>query len=351
MPYAAVLAVLALGLAYARKPKPGRPGNYRPTVTVFIPTLNEEKYIVRKLDNVLAQTYPLHEILVLDCSSDRTPEIVRKYQESNPCIKLVKQSQRLGMAKTLNEALNVATGEIFVYTNCDSFTEDTNALERLVAHFSNPEIGGVTGVCANSGLEGQFRKFMNWVQRAESALDSTIIAHGPSLMAFRKQLAEPVREDSLADDTEEFVRIRRKGFKTVADTTIISREVLPQSFATRRLQKDRRAQGIIRVLFQNLDVVFNPKYDRYGMIVFPMDLYLLVISPFVLLMNLVLVGYLMFALGWTYLAAFLTVIVISLFSTKILAFIDLQLGGLVGTVRALTGSGSGLWPKDRIRPR
>ena len=53
---------------------------YEPTVTIFIPTFNEERYIGAKLDNLLAQTYSLQEILIYDCSEDNTPIIVKGYQ-------------------------------------------------------------------------------------------------------------------------------------------------------------------------------------------------------------------------------------------------------------------------------
>ncbi len=349
MPY---VLVLSLGLVYGRRLRPRNHLVQQPTVSVFIPTYNEEKYIAKKLENVLSQTQPIHEILVFDCSSDSTPKVVEEYQRSNQNIKLFRQAQRTGMPKTLNEAIKAATGEVFVYTGCDSFTEAGDALERLVSHFSDSQVGGVTGLCVNSGLEGQFRKFSNWIQRAESNMDSTIIAHGgPSLVGFRRELLEPVREDSLADDTEEFVRIRKKGFKTVVDPDVMSREVIPDSFTSRRIQKDRRAQGIVRVIFQNLDVAFNPKYGLYGLAVFPMDLFLLVVSPFLLLLDLALVGYLLFILNPIYLFVFGVLIGLSvLLSTKVMAIVDMQLAGLVGSIRAFLGKGSNLWPKERLRP-
>src|SRR2546426_3245405 len=84
--------------------------NYKPTVTVYLPTFNEEKHIAGKLDNLLAQTYPIKEILIFDCSSDHTVQIIEEYQKLSASIKLIKQLQRIGMARTLNVALKVAGG-------------------------------------------------------------------------------------------------------------------------------------------------------------------------------------------------------------------------------------------------
>jgi len=66
-----------------------------------LPTYNEEKFIEKKLDNLLEQTYLIHEILIYDCSTDRTPAIIQGYQKKNSSIKLIRQPARIGMARTL----------------------------------------------------------------------------------------------------------------------------------------------------------------------------------------------------------------------------------------------------------
>ncbi len=59
------------------------------TVSVIIPAYNEEKYIARCLDSVIAQDYPaeLMEVLVADGrSEDRTREIILDYGRRYPYI-------------------------------------------------------------------------------------------------------------------------------------------------------------------------------------------------------------------------------------------------------------------------
>src|SRR5207247_387139 len=227
IPYAFFGAVILLN---ARNLKSNKDYGYKPTVTVYVPTFNEEKHIARKLDNLLAQTYPPKEILILDCSSDRTIQIIEDYQKKFPSIRLIKQPQRIGMARSLNEALKVASGDIIVKTDCDSISEPS-ALQELVANFADDRIGGATGICvADKGTEKYFRKFMTTIQVAESNIDSTLIAHSPSMVAYRISVAEPVKENSVADDTEEFLLIRKKGYKTVIDTKVISREEVPSNY-------------------------------------------------------------------------------------------------------------------------
>ena len=47
------------------------------TVSVVMCTYNGEKYLREQMDSILAQTYPIHEIIVCDdCSTDGTMNIL-----------------------------------------------------------------------------------------------------------------------------------------------------------------------------------------------------------------------------------------------------------------------------------
>ena len=333
--------ITCLALLFGRKQILRKDYSYKPRVTIFLPTFDEERNISSKLDNLLQQTYPIFEILIYDCSSDNTVKIIKEYQKQYNNIKIIKQKERIGMARTLNEAFKEASGEIFIKTDCDSLTKSPNALKELVADFSDQMIGGVSGVCVNKGVEGYFRKFMTRLQIAESNLDSTIIAHATSLLAYRKEALVDVDPNSLNDDAEEFVLIRKTGYKTIIDSLVISEEKIPQTFSQRRLQKDRRAAGTIKVIFQNLSILLNPKFGLYGLVIFPVDLFLLVFSPILLIIISILLGYILYTINAIMLLAYLLLIssIFVLYLAKKInmlgALLDLQLSGLMGIFRLL----------------
>jgi len=345
--------VASVALLFGRGQVLKKDYSYSPKVTVFLPTFNEERNIAKKLDDLIQQTYPISEIMVYDCSTDNTPRIVEEYQKKYSNIKLIKQHERIGMAKTLNEALKKSGGEIFVKTDCDSLTKSRDALKELIADFGDKNIGAVSGVCINKGLEGYFRSFLTRLQIAESNLDSTIIAHATSLLAYRKVAVVDVDPNSLNDDAEEFVLIRKKGYRTVIDAQVVSEEELPETFRKRRLQKDRRAAGTIKVLLQNLSILFNPKFGLYGLVVFPIDIFLLVISPILLFVASILMGYIMFTISPIILVPYLFLIFspFVFYTIKkvnwLVALVDLQLSGLMGTLRLLFKRDSPKW--ERVR--
>ncbi|MEM3010164.1 MAG: glycosyltransferase [Candidatus Nitrosocaldaceae archaeon] len=319
---------------------------YKPKVTVFLPTYNEEDYIARKLDNLLSQSYPV-EIVIYDCSTDKTREIIKDYQSRYHNITLIEQKERIGMALTMNEAIDNTDCDIFIKTDVDSITLSNDAIKNIIKHFADPKIGVVTGTRVNKMIEGQYNNLLTRLQIVESNIDSIVIGQSPSLLAFRKSAMEKVSSYSMAEDTEEVIAIRRKGYKAIIDTSIVSIEDIPQDFKTRRLQKDRRAEGIVRVLLKNKDMLFNKRYGKYGLIVLPMEFFLLVISPFLIFIIIIVTLYTVYSInvyaGLTTTLAFICIFL----SKRTRAIIDAQISGMIATIKALLRKDNPLWKKVR----
>jgi cellulose synthase/poly-beta-1,6-N-acetylglucosamine synthase-like glycosyltransferase len=343
-------AIIFLVFVLGRKLQLKKNYEYKPTVSVFLPTYNEEGFIEKKLQNLINQTYQPNEILVYDCSTDATPVLVEEYKRKFPIVNLIRQPVRMGMARTLNQAFKDAKGEIFIKTDCDSLALSKDCIKEIVANFADPRVGGATGICiADRGVERYFREFMTAIQIAETNIDSTIIAHASSLLAFRSSLLEPVDVFSMADDTEEFVKIRKKGYKTVVDNSVISKEEVPDKFRKRRLQKDRRSQGIIRVLLKSTSMLFNSKYGMFGFLILPLEFFILVISPLFLIALGVLIGIIFYIIN-PFLVVPLVAAIGLMFlhkSNLLSAIIDTQLSGLMGTIANLVRKDSSLWIKVR----
>src|SRR4029079_1263028 len=82
--------------------------------TVVIPARNEERFIARCLESVLAQTYPNIEILVVDGQSDdRTRAIVTEIAAQHPRVRLLDNPRRI-VPSALNVGMAEAKGKWFV---------------------------------------------------------------------------------------------------------------------------------------------------------------------------------------------------------------------------------------------
>ena len=99
-----------------------------PHVSVLIPTLNDAPFLRESLESIVHQTYRDIEIIIIDDgSTDETPEIVASYAEADQRIHLIRNEVTLGVASSLNLALDVARGPLIARMD----TDDISHLDRL----------------------------------------------------------------------------------------------------------------------------------------------------------------------------------------------------------------------------
>jgi len=101
-----------------------------PLVSVIVPNYNNEAFVSRCLNSLLNQTYPNIEIIIIDdCSTDRSVEIIDPYQQQHQQIRLIKNPVNMGVAVTRNIGLITAKGKYV--TTLDS---DDEYLYKKVEH-------------------------------------------------------------------------------------------------------------------------------------------------------------------------------------------------------------------------
>jgi cellulose synthase/poly-beta-1,6-N-acetylglucosamine synthase-like glycosyltransferase len=280
LPYA-VYALLYLVVGPSGSP--AEKADAEPTVSVVLPTYNESGIVEGKLEDVTSLDYPMEkvEVVVVDSSDDETPDIIRSFfaDRTAPDLTLIEEDERRGLAPALNDAYAAADNEVVVKTDCDSRVAD-DAVREAVANLADPAVAAVTGrnaeVLGGSDVERGYRDVQAHIQALESHLDSTFIFHGP-FSAFENDAIVPVDPDSLADDTELALRIRRNGGRVLFDPAVRYREASHSEFGKRRQQKDRRAMGLIRLLAQHRDAL--GRYGNYGRVVLPFNWWFMVVSP------------------------------------------------------------------------
>lgn len=120
---------------------------YKPKVSVIISAYNEEKVIEKKLNNIIKTDYPDFEVIIAnDASNDRTVEIAQEFIKSHPAydIRVNTVRNHLGKTNAQDEAVEVAKGEILVFSDANSiFKED--AISELVSYFTSDDIEYVCG--------------------------------------------------------------------------------------------------------------------------------------------------------------------------------------------------------------
>lgn len=147
----------------------------KPLVSIVFTSYNHKDYLTQALDSLISQTYPNLEIIIIDdCSTDGSQEILKKYSEY-PNITLILQTENSGSyVKASNFGASFANGEYILFAQCDDFAK-ANQIEILIEKFENYPSAGVVfsksklvdekGVSFADDFIGRERKFKEVVSK------------------------------------------------------------------------------------------------------------------------------------------------------------------------------------------
>lgn len=106
-------------------------------VTVVTPTWNSAKYIRETIESVQAQTYQNWEMIIVDdCSTDNTVEIVKHIAAQDSRIKMYCLSKNQGAALARNRAIEESTGRYIAFLDADDLWKK-NKIERQIQFMQN----------------------------------------------------------------------------------------------------------------------------------------------------------------------------------------------------------------------
>ena len=94
-----------------------------------MPVYNGAKWLSTSINSVLAQSFRDFELIIInDCSRDNSDEILRAYKD--PRIKYFKNSKNMGVQKTRNIALSIASGKFIAEIDQDDEWIDVGKLKK-----------------------------------------------------------------------------------------------------------------------------------------------------------------------------------------------------------------------------
>lgn len=110
-----------------------------PLISVVMSVYNEENYLQEAIDSILKQTVQDFELIVVDdCSTDRTRDILREYQD--PRIHVVWNEENRGLTANLNLAVSLAKGQYIARMDGDDLSHP-NRFERQLRYLKeHPEL-------------------------------------------------------------------------------------------------------------------------------------------------------------------------------------------------------------------
>jgi len=128
-----------------------------PLVSIILPTYNGSRYLPEAIESCLRQSYENWELIVVDdCSSDVTPEIIASYVERDRRIRTIRHPSNQKLPASLNTGHAAARGSYLTWISDDNrflppaIEEMTRFLEE------RPTVGVVYADCVLIDDTGQY---------------------------------------------------------------------------------------------------------------------------------------------------------------------------------------------------
>jgi cellulose synthase/poly-beta-1,6-N-acetylglucosamine synthase-like glycosyltransferase len=252
--------------------------DYSPFVSVIVPAYNEELVIANTINSLITSDYANFEILVIDDGSkDGTSRVVAEQFGNDKRVRLFTVANA-GKAQALNTGLRHCKGEIIIALDADTlFAKQT--IGALAHRFYDPVIGAIAGNAkvgnrVNIVTRWQALEYItsqNMDRRAFASLNCITVVPG-AVGAWRRALLQEVGGfpgDTLAEDQDLTLAIRRLGYKIGYEETAIAWTEAPDRLRTLARQRFRWAYGTLQCMWKHLDALFRPRYGTLGFIAMP----------------------------------------------------------------------------------
>ncbi len=265
--------------------------DYAPKVAVLIPAYNEEKVIVRTIRSVMMSNYKNIRIIVIDDgSTDGTFDVARAAYpadiESGRLTVLSKPNG--GKADALNYALERMDEEIYIGIDADGVIAH-DAIERLVTHFANPQIGAVAGNAkvgnrVNLWTRWQALEYItsqNFERRALDLFDVVMVVPG-AIGAWRTDAVKAghgYHSNTVAEDADLTMNLLEQGYSVIYEDRALAFTEAPVDVNGLMRQRFRWSFGILQAVFKHRGAI--TKHRAMGLFALPNILIFQILLPLV----------------------------------------------------------------------
>lgn len=181
-------------------------------VSIVLPVYNGGTRVEHAIESILSQTYTNFElILVNDCSTDNTRQILQKYAISDTRVKIINNPVNLKLPLSLNIGFANANGDYYTWTSDDNLYKK-NAIEKMVTALEKNQ--GYSMVYANyTAIDSEGRALQNVrLQDPQCIIAGNVIG---ACFLYTKEIAQKIGGYDpnlfLAEDYDYWIRILRDG--------------------------------------------------------------------------------------------------------------------------------------------
>jgi len=250
-----------------------------PPVSFIVPAYNEGDSIKDSIEHTFKSYTNIQEVIVVnDCSTDNTRQVVESLMKKYPRLKLINNKKNLGnAARTQNVGLKYAKSDFIVVADADSFPAE-NSINKMIGFFKDPKVGAVTCpvVARNTShfiekLQAIEYKMIALARKLLDYVDAIYVTPGP-LALYRKTALEEAGgfdENNITQDIEVTWHLAYLGWdRRMCLATHVSSKV-PNKFKAWFRQRRRWNVGGLQCIKKYKSSLLNHKRGMLGFFIIP----------------------------------------------------------------------------------
>lgn len=238
-------------------------------ISVIMSVYNEQEYISEAIESVLNQTYDNFEFIIIDdCSTDKTVDIIDKYAKSDSRVVLYQNKSNHGLTKNLNIALKKAKGKYIARMDGDDICLQER-FEKQVDYLEKHE--DITLVSCQTQTFGDENLIENVISDSEilrcTMLIRPVLAH-PGFMFRRSILDEGFEYDESfkqAQDYDFAARLTRKHKISIVTPVLLKYRAHKGQVSSKSMSSQfANADRVRKYLFEELGIELSDiEWDSY----------------------------------------------------------------------------------------
>jgi biofilm PGA synthesis N-glycosyltransferase PgaC len=247
-----------------------------PPITILIAAYNEEAVIADTFTSIAKQNYPgtLEVILVDDGSLDQTHQICNKLTNNYPWLRCYRQEINQGKSEALNRALSLASHELIITLDADSYLYK-DALVRIVERFHSDPANtcAVAGtVMVRNSRENWITQSQEWdyfqgiatVKRVQSLNQGTLVAQG-AFSLYKKSVVLELGgwPKTVGEDIVLTWAMLEKDYRVGYCEDAVAFTIAPSTVSGFIRQRQRWARGMIEAFKYHPKVLFRKRLSSF----------------------------------------------------------------------------------------
>lgn len=234
--------------------------NSKDKIDILVTAYNEEKVIVRTINNLLSIDYPDFGIIVInDGSSDNTLELLNMHFNNHPKIKILSQENK-GKSLAANHGLMFSSAEIVTFIDADTHVSP-NLLQTISNCFADKEISAMSGYLKVQNLRNmltigqniEYATTMNLEREMFDKIDTFTIIPG-AVCAFRKKNLLEIggfKDETITEDCDVTFKLLKGNFRIINEKKAVAYTEAPDSLRMFIRQRIRWDYGLIQNLLKH----------------------------------------------------------------------------------------------------